>query len=211
MQIYTDHKNLIYFTTTKKLNQRQVRWSETLARYNFRIAYRKGTENARADALSRRSDFIGKVDRKETLLKEGENSLEYSGKIATVFEVIEDPTIEQRIKNAYTRDAGAQRALAEDNTTDFKPDDSGLIRFKGMVYLLERIRKQFVKELHEAPTSGHLGIEKTRNKVAECYYFPLITKMVKRVLKECEVCQKTKAVHRALYRLLMSPNTLKEP
>jgi len=57
-----------------------------------------------------------------------------------------------------------------------------------MVYLLEQIRKQFVKELHKALTSGHLGIEKTRNKVAECYYFPLITKMVKQVLKECEVC-----------------------
>jgi hypothetical protein len=35
--------------------------------------------------------------------------------------------------------------------------------------------------------------------------------MVKQVLKECEVYQKTKAVHRALYRLLMSPNTPKEP
>jgi len=80
-----------------------------------------------------------------------------------------------------------------------------------MVYLLERIRKQFVKELHKAPTSGHLRIEKTRNKVAECYYFPLITKIVEQVLKECEVCQKTKVVHKALYRLLMSPNTPKEP
>jgi len=105
-----------------------------------------------------------------------------------VFEVIKDPMIEQRIKDAYLRDAGTQQALVNSNTTDFKLDDSGLIRFKGMVYLLERIKKQFVKELHKAPTLGHLGIKKTRNKVAECYYFPLITKMVEQVLKECEVC-----------------------
>jgi hypothetical protein len=104
-----------------------------------------------------------------------------------------------------------QQALVEDNTTDFKLDSLGLIRFKGMVYLLERIRKQFVKELHKALTSRHLGIEKTRNKVAKYYYFLLITKIVEQVLKECEVCQKTKAVHRALYRLLMLPNTPKEP
>jgi len=81
-----------------------------------------------------------------------------------------------------------QQALAEDNITNFKLDGLGLIRFKGMVYLLERIRKQFVKELYKAPTTGHLRIKKTWNKVAECYYFPLITRMVKQVLKECEVC-----------------------
>ncbi|MGB2685899.1 MAG: pol polyprotein, partial [Olleya sp.] len=55
VQVWTDHKNLIYWTTTKMLTRRQVRWTETLAAYNFQIAYRKGSENARADALSRRT------------------------------------------------------------------------------------------------------------------------------------------------------------
>jgi hypothetical protein len=79
---------------------------ETLAKYNFKITYRKGTENARADALSRRSDFIGKTDRKEALLKKRDGSLEYNSEIAIVFEVVKDPTIEQRIKDAYLGDAG---------------------------------------------------------------------------------------------------------
>ncbi|KFY46921.1 hypothetical protein V494_00278 [Pseudogymnoascus sp. VKM F-4513 (FW-928)] len=46
-------------STYPVLNRRQVRWAETLAAYNFAIAYRKGSENARADALSRRTDYIG--------------------------------------------------------------------------------------------------------------------------------------------------------
>jgi hypothetical protein len=33
--VYSDHKNLTYFTTIKELNQRQVRWAEKLASYNF--------------------------------------------------------------------------------------------------------------------------------------------------------------------------------
>ena len=37
--VYSDHKNLSYFTTTKKLNRRQVRWAELLASYNFLIHY----------------------------------------------------------------------------------------------------------------------------------------------------------------------------
>lgn len=55
--VYTDHKNLVNFTTTKELNRRQVRWAEFLSEFNFKISYRPGNENGRADALSRRSDL----------------------------------------------------------------------------------------------------------------------------------------------------------
>ena len=50
--VYSDHKNLSYLTTTKKLNRQQVRWAELLASYDFQIHYRKGSENGQADALS---------------------------------------------------------------------------------------------------------------------------------------------------------------
>ena len=33
--IWTDHKNLEYFMSAKKLNRRQARWSLTLARFDF--------------------------------------------------------------------------------------------------------------------------------------------------------------------------------
>ena len=57
--IYTDYKNLVYFTTIKVLNRRQVRWLEMLGEYKFRILYTPGKDNGRADALSRRSDLAG--------------------------------------------------------------------------------------------------------------------------------------------------------
>ncbi len=58
VQVYTDYKNLIYFTTTKELNRQQVQWAETLATYNFKISYVKGSENARANALSRKPEYL---------------------------------------------------------------------------------------------------------------------------------------------------------
>ena len=58
LTIYTDHKNLLHFTTTKQLNRRQVRWSELLVQYKFTIQYTPGRENGRAYALSRRSDHM---------------------------------------------------------------------------------------------------------------------------------------------------------
>lgn len=54
--IMTDHKNLEYFQTTKVLNQRQVRWSEFLSQFNFRIVYRPGPKAIRPDALSRKAE-----------------------------------------------------------------------------------------------------------------------------------------------------------
>ena len=55
-EVITDHKNLEYFTTTKALNQRQVRWSEFLSQFNFRIIYRPGSKAIRPDALSRKPE-----------------------------------------------------------------------------------------------------------------------------------------------------------
>lgn len=59
LTIFSDHKNLTTFTTTKVLNRRQVRWSELLGRYKFKIIYTPGKDNGRADALSRRTDIAG--------------------------------------------------------------------------------------------------------------------------------------------------------
>jgi len=52
-----DYKNLTGFLTTKELNRRQVRWAEMLIEYHFEIQYTKGTDNARADALSRKAEL----------------------------------------------------------------------------------------------------------------------------------------------------------
>jgi hypothetical protein len=55
--VFTDYKNLEYFATTKLLTRRQARWAEHLAEYDFKVVYRPGNENAKADMLSRRWDY----------------------------------------------------------------------------------------------------------------------------------------------------------
>jgi len=52
-QIYTNHKNLKYFMTVKKLIKQQIRWSLTLLQYNFFILYLLRNQNERTDTLSR--------------------------------------------------------------------------------------------------------------------------------------------------------------
>ena len=57
-KIITDHKNLEYFMTVKRLSERQMRWSLILSRYNFQIAYRPGKNGGLPDALTRREQDL---------------------------------------------------------------------------------------------------------------------------------------------------------
>jgi hypothetical protein len=52
-----DYKNLTGFLTIKKLNQRQIRWAEILAKYYFKIKHIKGIDNIKADILSKKAEL----------------------------------------------------------------------------------------------------------------------------------------------------------
>ena len=56
-RVITDYKNLVGFLTTKKLNQRQVRWAEELIKYYFKIEYIKGTKNIKVNTLNRKAEL----------------------------------------------------------------------------------------------------------------------------------------------------------
>jgi len=69
VEIWTDHKNLEYFMTAKKLNRRQARWSLYLARFNFKLIHRPGRSMGKPDALSRRPDHgKGTSDNEDVVL-----------------------------------------------------------------------------------------------------------------------------------------------
>ena len=56
--VISDHKNLQYFTTAKKLTERHVRWSLILGRFNMVLEHRPGKHHPVADALSRREQDL---------------------------------------------------------------------------------------------------------------------------------------------------------
>ena len=46
VQVVTDHKNLLYFSSTPTLNHRQARWSIFLVDYDFGITFRLGNQHS---------------------------------------------------------------------------------------------------------------------------------------------------------------------
>jgi len=136
VEVITDHKNLEYFMTTKALNQRQVRWSEFLSQFNFRIVYRPGSRAVHPDALSRKSedrpsksnpddDRIKNRERivlppknlDQTILKDFTNRMLAKNEIDLLARPIDiilpdmDKPIDELIDRAYTRSHTAQIML----------------------------------------------------------------------------------------------------
>ncbi|ERF69956.1 hypothetical protein EPUS_08767 [Endocarpon pusillum Z07020] len=182
VKVYTDHKNLLYFTTTKELNRRQVRWSETLSRYNFEISYRKGNDNAKADALSRRVDHSKdtKAPPGSILRLNPDGSMRYNDSVLAATFTISDQDQERQLIRAYQKDRLAREIKKKpENYPAFEIQDSGLILYKGLVYVANSAKDTILRRYHEEMPAGHQGIDKTLERISRLYYFPQMNKSVR--------------------------------
>ena len=62
VEIWTDHKNLEYFMTAKKLNHRQAHWSLYLSRFDFIMHHCPGKSMGKCDALLQHADHDDGTD-----------------------------------------------------------------------------------------------------------------------------------------------------
>lgn len=51
--IWTNHKNLAYLRSARRMNAQQARWALFLSQFNYSVSYCPGSKNTKLDALSR--------------------------------------------------------------------------------------------------------------------------------------------------------------
>jgi RNase H-like domain found in reverse transcriptase/Reverse transcriptase (RNA-dependent DNA polymerase)/Chromo (CHRromatin Organisation MOdifier) domain/Integrase zinc binding domain/Integrase core domain/Aspartyl protease len=207
--VYSDHKNLTTFTTTKELNRRQLRWSEELASYRFRIMYRKGKENANADALSRRPDYMEKPEKgtAHKLLKQEGPALVHQIAILAKEDLENSLENYEEIKEAQEADANGQllwKQEAPGMTTE-----GGIQLFEGRVFLPLSLRQKYIIKAHEPPMEGHKRPEEVLERLQRTYYFPKMRQAVFGQIKRCGLCRKAKYERHKPYGLLQ-PNQAPE-
>jgi len=66
------------------------------------------------------------------------------------------------------------------------------------------MRTTLIAKYHEPPQAGHGGTAKTTELISRRYYWPKIREDIKRFIKNCDRCQRTKVVRHAPYGLLLS-------
>ena len=112
IQIYTDHKNLLYFTIIKVLNRKQIKWSEELSLYNFAIQYQKKSDNFKTDVLSRRADHMtNKFQVNQIILQKNSNDFIVYNRQNAVTLRIYNKDLKKKIKQEIARNIVAQNVI----------------------------------------------------------------------------------------------------
>ena len=171
LTILTDHKNLLHFTTTKVLNRRQVRWSELLGQYKFKILYTPGKDNGRADALSRRSDYM-----------EGKEAVQHS-----ILKTNRDGSL-----SASTHEFNAVLRIMNDHDEEFPIEH-------GKYQVPDDQQDQCIRQHHDDPTIGHPGVTKTMELIQRNFTFLHMKQKVTTYIKRCRSCQTNKSARHAKY------------
>ena len=213
--VLTDHKNLEYFTTTKTLNRRQARWSETLGNYDFVIKYIPGKRNGKPDALSHRPDYHlkgeGTDPRLQTLLKPNQLILAATNTQVTI-------DIDKEIKDAYTNDPIIKDMLPylKDNKLPRTSElqriikdysyNNNFVLYKNLIYVPNKInlKLKILKLHHDTPSAGHYGRTKTIELITRNYTWPQLREFVKDYISSCDLCNRCKPSRHKQYGLLKS-------
>jgi hypothetical protein len=189
----TDHQNLTYFRTARRLNPRQARWQGKLSTYNIQLRHIPGSKMGEPDALSRRSDHSEGVEDDEltTLLPE------------SMFVSIIDTEMQSRIRDTPRKDPLVEEALerlkasapgALRNSLNDWETHEGLVKYRGKLYIPddEDLRRDLVRQMHESAAMGHPGRRKTTELMMRYYWWPGMTRFIHAFVDGCAVCQQNK-------------------
>src|SRR6266516_4057482 len=197
-EIWTDHKNLEYFMTAKRLNRRQARWSLYLSRFDFSMHHRPGRSMGQADALSRRADHgDGSKDNENmVLLDPGLFAIRaVEGWIAEGEEKDIVTEIRRRTRDGAYEDKVAKvvKELKSGRNKVFRTsewrEENGLLFFRDRIYVPHdlNLRRRILEQHHDSRLAGHPGRWKTLELVSRNYWWPNISRSIGQYCATCDV------------------------
>ena len=200
IQIFTDHQALKTFMENKELTRRQARYLDILSEFNFQIVFRPGRNNSKADALTRMPDStpVGPEDERskhqhQVILTPDRINARVSAVEETLFSRVHesnknDPTCEE-YRQAIQK---GERTYNGTELSRCRIVDGALFK-NGLLWVPTELHTDLLKEIHDQPSSNHPGVARTIDLVRRYYYWPGHTKTIKRFVRNCHPCQRSKA------------------
>ena len=87
------------------------------------------------------------------------------------------------------------------------------LSYQGKIWIPndEKLRTGLIRKNHDDPLGGHGGTAKTTELVSRRYYWPGMRETIKRYVKNCDICQRSKVVRHAQYEMLQSKEVPDQP
>lgn len=215
--VYTDHKPLRSLFTSEMKNVRIQRWAIMLEEYGCNIEYKQGKTNIPADMLSRivpdTPENIHEVSVLDSAAPRGKKLIEDLDKLPT----LQDPPAllleEDRVKYLQAKQKedeilGAIIDSLQSQDEEEKPE--GFVMYDDLLHHIanpvkndqnerlqlvipESLTESIISEMHSAEFGGgHLGLDKTYDKIRTRYFWFNMYKDVANFLEKCDVCQSRK-------------------
>jgi len=200
-EIWTDHKNLEYFMKAQKLNCKQVRWALYLSRFDFTLKHVPESKMGKTDSLSKRLDWevgVEKDNEDETLIKPEWMEMR---KAETVEIIVDGVDLLEGFRKLKVKDDEVVKAVEEMKKAGVKMlrdeewrEMDGVMYKERKVYMPknENLQVEIIRLHHDTPIGGHGGQWKTVELVTHNFWWPGVTKEVKRYVEGCDACQQNK-------------------
>ena len=183
---YTDHKPLLNIMSRKGLEMtgREVRAWEKLAKADFELKYVPSKENVVADAFSRGVAMVGMVKIKDKEVQEQWGKRQK--KCEEVQRLIE--IMKGKVKKSKWQTEKENLKIDEDVLWHMYKD-----KLKGVVWQIvvpTEWRKSILKQGHDE--MGHYSYRVVKEWIRKKWWWPSMSKDIKKWIDECGVCRKSK-------------------
>ena len=227
VKVYTDHKNLEYFSTARTTSRRHARWAATLAAYTYTIVWRKGAANGKSDALSRRADHIPpRLPSLPILSPSPTAPLLHTPYLVGAAVMVSptdpllpeiaaaqagDATISASIKFFLGGPGGESNPALPQGSPSGRSADLHLAFQGGILYHQGRILipptaasliLKILQQYHDSPLAGHYGVARTQALVGQYFKWPGLATAVDSYVRSCDACQRNKVVRHAPFGVL---------
>ena len=210
-KIRTDHEPLKYLLTVDTPSARLGRLHNRLKMYDFDIEYRAGKQNQNADALSR--IVTDELNGRE--LDENDNDIIINVVHLEPVSLKEEQLQDEDIAFIYALKRFERTGQPKPIIKQFVNETQQLLykQWSKLIIINNNLYREYVKVngsdesityqyvvpkkqvnyvlkmCHDHVFSGHLGFEKTRDKITERFYWPNQLKDIDNHIKSCESCQ----------------------
>lgn len=175
IEVITDHYCLVWLQNLKAVSGRLARWIVRLQQFDFTVTHRKGSDHHVPDLLSR---AVPKLD------------------LITVNDLanITDPWYTRMMKNVNDRPERFPSWRIHNGCLykNLVSSRCGLNEDSWKLVVPKQLRRRVLEDMHDLPTSGHMGVFKTYSRLCERYFWPRSRSDVARYIKHCSVCLRHK-------------------